>query len=148
MSKELVKNKLQDLVKELQILNYIDNSIPKEAIEDAIKYEKGEIKYSTDEYRNKMHAYTLNVLEEILEGKWDGKEISIKICELFNTLDNIGWDIAEAKTNLDILESKIKEKNEKAIKDIDNLKRELKRDGLYSNKIEEFLENYMRYYNK
>lgn len=69
MSKELVKNKLQDLVKELQILNYIDNSIPKEAIEDAIKYEKGEIKYSTDEYRNKMHAYTLNVLEEILEGK-------------------------------------------------------------------------------
>lgn len=76
------------------------------------------------------------------------KEISIKICELFNTLDNIGWDIAEAKTNLDILESKIKEKNEKAIKDIDNLKRELKRDGLYSNKIEEFLENYMRYYNK
>lgn len=76
------------------------------------------------------------------------KEISIKIYEIFNVLDNIGWDIAEAKTNLDVLENKIKEKNEKVIKNIDNLKRELKRDGLYSNKIEEFLENYMRYYNK
>ncbi len=76
------------------------------------------------------------------------KEISVKIYELFNTLDNIGWDISQAKTDLDVLESKIKENNEKAIKDIDNLKRELKRDGLYSNKIEEFLENYMKYYNK
>ena len=76
------------------------------------------------------------------------KEISVKIYELFNTLDNIGWDISQAKTDLDVLESKIKENNEKAIKDIYNLKRELKRDGLYSNKIEEFLENYMKYYNK
>lgn len=76
------------------------------------------------------------------------KEISVKIYELFNTLDNIGWDISQAKTDLDVLESKIKENNEKVIKDIDNLKRELKRDGLYSNKIEEFLENYMKYYNK
>mgnify|MGYP003294771421 CR=1 FL=1 len=29
-----------------------------------------------------------------------------------------------------------------------NFKRELKRDGLYSDKLEEFLENYMKYYNK
>lgn len=76
------------------------------------------------------------------------KDISVKIYELFNTLDNIGWDISQAKTDLDVLESKIKESNEKVIKDIDNLKRELKRDGLYSSKIEEFLENYMKYYNK
>lgn len=76
------------------------------------------------------------------------KEISVKIYELFNTLDNIGWNISQAKTDLDVLEIKIKENNEKVIKDIDNLKRELKRDGLYSNKIEEFLENYMKYYNK
>lgn len=76
------------------------------------------------------------------------KEISIKIYELYNTLDSIGWDISQAKTDLDVLESKIKENNEKIIKNIDNLKRELKRDGLYSDKIEEFLDNYMKYYNK
>ena len=35
-----------------------------------------------------------------------------------------------------------------SIKDIDNFKRELKRDGLYSEKLEEFTEQYMIYYNK
>lgn len=76
------------------------------------------------------------------------QDIKIKIIELYNLLDGIGWDISQAKTDLDVLENKIKEKNENTIKDIDNLKRELKRDGLYSDKLEEFLENYMKYYNK
>lgn len=44
--------------------------------------------------------------------------------------------------------SEKKIKNSNSIKDIENLKRELKRDGLYSDKLEEFLENYMKYYNK
>lgn len=43
---------------------------------------------------------------------------------------------------------KLEDNANKGIKDIDNLKRELKRDGLYSDKLEAFLENYMRYYNK
>ncbi len=76
------------------------------------------------------------------------QEIKIKLIELFNQLDSISWDASYAKESLDDLETKIKENNEKTIKDIDNLKRELKRDGLYSDKLEEFLENYMRYYNK
>lgn len=76
------------------------------------------------------------------------KDISIKICDLFITLDNIGWDISQAKTDLDDLELKIKEDNEKSIKNIDDLKRELKRDELYSDELENFLDNYMRYYNK
>lgn len=76
------------------------------------------------------------------------KDISIKIYELYNTLDNIGWDISQAKTDLDVLENKIKENNSKIIKNVDNLKRELRRDGLYSDKLDEFLENYMKYYNK
>lgn len=68
--------------------------------------------------------------------------------DLDNILDNIDWYISEAKESLENLEIKIKEKGERVIKDIDNLKRELKRDGLYSDKLEEFLENYMKYYNK
>jgi len=76
------------------------------------------------------------------------QDIKIKLIELFNQLDNISWDISCAKESLDDLEIKIKEHNKKKIKDIDNLKRELKRDGLYSDKLEDFLENYMRYYNK
>ena len=76
------------------------------------------------------------------------KEIISKMANLYNKLDDIGWDISEAKNDLDVLENKIKENNEIIIKDINNLKRELKRDGLYSDKLEDFLENYMKYYNK
>ncbi len=76
------------------------------------------------------------------------QDIRIKIIELYNQLDNIGWDISEAKQSLEDLENSLKVKDEKVIKDIDNLKRELKRDGLYSDKLEDFLENYMKYYNK
>jgi len=71
-----------------------------------------------------------------------------KIYELWNLLDNIGWDISEAKQSLDNIEIDLKEKEENSIKDIENLKRELRRDGLYSDKLEDFLENYMKYYNK
>ena len=74
------------------------------------------------------------------------KEIINKMSDLYNKLDDIGWDIAQVKTELCDLGKNMKKSN--SIKDVDNLKRELKRDGLYSNKLEEFLENYMKYYNK
>lgn len=73
------------------------------------------------------------------------KEIKSKMCDLYNKLDDIGWDISQARTELCDLEEKIDNSN--SIKDVENLKRELKRDGLYSDKLEEFLENYMKYYN-
>lgn len=76
------------------------------------------------------------------------KEIQTKIIELYNLLDNISWDISNAREMLGNLEISLKEKEENSIKDIENLKRELKRDGLYSDKLEDFLENYMKYYNK
>ena len=76
------------------------------------------------------------------------KDIKTKIIELYNLLDNIGWDISGTKRTLEDLEINLKEKEERSIKDIENLKRELKRDGLYSERLEDFLENYMKYYNK
>lgn len=74
------------------------------------------------------------------------EEIISQMCDLYNRLDDIAWDISQAKTELCNLEKKVENSN--SIKDIENLKRELKRDGLYSDKLEEFLENYMKYYNK
>lgn len=76
------------------------------------------------------------------------KNIKTKLIELYNLIDNIGWNLSEASQNLCEIEIIIKEKEEREIKDVENLKRELKRDGLYSEKIEYFLENYMRYYNR
>lgn len=74
------------------------------------------------------------------------KEIISKMADLYNRLDDIGWDISQAKEDLCEMEKNLENSN--SIKDIDNLKRELKRDGLYSDKLDEFLENYMKYYNK
>lgn len=76
------------------------------------------------------------------------KDIRTKIFELENQLTNIGWDTEEALRDLQELENKLSEENENSIKDINNLKRELKRDNLYTDELENFLDNYMRYYNK
>lgn len=76
------------------------------------------------------------------------KDIRTKIFELENQLTNIGWDAEEALRDLQELEDKLSEENKNSIKDINNLKRELKRDNLYTDEIENFLDNYMRYYNK
>ena len=76
------------------------------------------------------------------------QEIKLKIDELYNSLDGASWKISNAIRSFDNLEMALREKNKKQIKDIDNFKRELERDGLYTDKIEEFLESYMRYYNK
>lgn len=76
------------------------------------------------------------------------EEIRTRLIELYNCLDNISWDISDAKESLDGLEISIKEKENNSIKDLDNFKRQLKRDGLYSDKLEEFLDDYMKYYNK
>lgn len=49
-------------------LNYIEHSIHREVVEDAIRNEKEEIKYAKNNNNKvKRHAYTLNVLQEILE---------------------------------------------------------------------------------
>ena len=76
------------------------------------------------------------------------KNIETKMYDLWNLLDDIICDISSAKEELNNLWDKLEEKSNTGIKNIENLKRELKRDGLYSEKLEEFLENYMKYYNK
>lgn len=76
------------------------------------------------------------------------KDIEIKICELENQLTDISWDTEEAERSLQEIKNKLNKDNENSIKDINNLKRELKRDNLYTDDLENFLDNYMRYYNK
>lgn len=76
------------------------------------------------------------------------ENIRKRLSELQDYIENAQWDLTYAKEELDNLWDKLEDNSNKWIKDIDNLKRELKRDGLYSDKLEEFLENYMKYYNK
>lgn len=76
------------------------------------------------------------------------KDIKMKIDEVENYLYDVGLDLEYAKDELNNLYKLLEEKSTNGIKDISNFKRELKRDGLYSDKLEEFIEQYMNYYNK
>ena len=75
-----------------------------------------------------------------------------KIGRIAYEITDISWEISEKARELEELEMQLKEETEKmqryTIKDIDNFKRELKREGLYNQKLEEFIDQYMIYYNK
>lgn len=76
------------------------------------------------------------------------EDIRKRLSELQDYIENAQWELTYTKEELYKLWDKSEDNSNKEIKDIDNLKRELKRDGLYSDKLEDFLENYMKYYNK
>lgn len=69
------------------------------------------------------------------------KEIKTYLRENLFELNSMADNIAEIYDFVEL-------QSKSSIKDIDNFKRELKRDGLYSEKLEEFIEQYMIYYNK
>lgn len=75
-----------------------------------------------------------------------------KIGRIAYEITDISWEISAKARELEELEMQLKEEAKKmqryTIKDIDNFKRELKREGLYNQKLEEFIEQYMIYYNK
>ena len=77
-------------------------------------------------------------MEEI---KKELKEINMYLRENLFELNSIADNIAEIYDFVEL-------QSKSSIKDIDNFKRELKRDGLYSEKLENFIEQYMIYYNK
>lgn len=68
------------------------------------------------------------------------KEVAIYLRENLFELNTIKDDIAEIYNFIEL-------RSKSNIKDIDNFKRELKREGLYSRAIEDFIEQYMHYYN-
>ena len=80
------------------------------------------------------------------------EDIKKKLEEINENLKSIKWSYEEANDYLAETEDMIIEmqnnQERKMIKDINSFKRELKREGLYSNKLDDFIEDYMKYYNK
>lgn len=76
------------------------------------------------------------------------EEIKKKINQVEDYLCDVGLDLEYARDELNRIYDRLEEKSNSGIKDINNFKRELKRDGLYNQKLEEFIEQYMLYYNK
>lgn len=79
------------------------------------------------------------------------EDINKRLKEINENLRNISWDFETVNEYLAETEDMIIEiqnnQERKMIKNISNFKRELKREGLYSNKLDDFIEDYMKYYN-
>ena len=80
------------------------------------------------------------------------EDIKKRLKEINENLRSIKWDFEIVNDYLAETEDMIIEmqnnQERKMIKDINIFKRELKREGLYSNKLDDFIEDYMKYYNK
>lgn len=76
------------------------------------------------------------------------EDIRKKINQVEDYLCDVGLDLEYARDELNRLYDSLEGKSNNEIKDINNFKRELKRDGLYNQKLEDFIEQYMLYYNK
>lgn len=74
--------------------------------------------------------------------------IKRKLERIQGDLEYIGWNLGDTKEEINNIWDELLIQQNNSIKDIENLKRELKRDNLYSKELEDFLENYMKYYNK
>ena len=76
------------------------------------------------------------------------EDIKKKINQVEDYLCDVGLDLEYARDELNRLYDTIEGKSNNGIRDINNFKRELKRDGLYNQELEDFIEQYMLYYNK
>lgn len=74
--------------------------------------------------------------------------IKRKLERIQGDLEYIGWNLGDTKEEINNIWDELLIQQNNSIRNIENLKRELKRDNLYSKELEDFLENYMKYYNK
>ena len=74
--------------------------------------------------------------------------IKRKLERIQGDLEYIGWNLGDTKEEINNIWDKLLIQQNNSIRDIENFKRELKRDNLYSKELEDFLENYMKYCNK
>lgn len=67
---------------------------------------------------------------------------------LNNRIEELEEEVKERQDKIYELEDTIDDMKENSILDIDNFKWQLRNDNLYTRELEEFIDNYMRFYNK
>lgn len=77
----------------------------------------------------------------------DKEKIEEELNDIKFDLRETMWDLKDHLEDLNEIYKIIENQNTKTIKDIDNFKRELKRDNLYTEELENFINQYMIYYN-
>lgn len=67
---------------------------------------------------------------------------------LKNTIERLEMEIEEKQDKIYELEDTIGTMKQNGIFNIENFKWQLRNDNLYTRELEEFIDNYMRFYNK
>lgn len=76
------------------------------------------------------------------------EEIEEKINEIYDIIDSAGLEMSNALTKINSVLANISNIENISIKNVENFKRELIRAGLYSEKLKEFVDNYIRWDNQ
>ncbi|MGN1327651.1 MAG: hypothetical protein ACI4VQ_06240 [Clostridia bacterium] len=76
------------------------------------------------------------------------EEIEEKINEIYDMIASADWEMSNALTEINSVLTNISNIENISIKNVENFKRELIRAGLYSEKLNEFVENYIRWDNQ
>lgn len=108
-------------------------------------------KTNIEEDIKNIKEYIDNWCDSLTDEDGYGSELDEDSKQFIQAIKNILADRERLLKDKEILEDNYKTLSEDVqmiAKDINNLKRELKRDNLYTDEIENFLDNYMRYYNK
>lgn len=76
------------------------------------------------------------------------EEIDKTLSEIEDSLCAAAYDIDDARNELRMIRCAISDREKTEIKSIENFKTKLRQQGLYTIELEEFIQNYLKFYNK
>lgn len=76
------------------------------------------------------------------------EDLSLLIMQLYNMLHDIRWEINDAQDKLNEIEEKAKKDKNLGIRDVDYFIKRLIAENLYTNEMKDFIDKYMKFYNK
>ena len=76
------------------------------------------------------------------------EEINKALSEIEDSLYSAAYNLDDARNELQMIRCAIGDREKTEIKSIENFKTKLRQEGLFTNELEEFIQNYLKFYNK
>lgn len=76
------------------------------------------------------------------------EDVDEKLAEIEDSLYSAACEIEDARNELQMIRCTINDREKTEIKSIENFKMKLKQQGLYTTQLEDFMQNYLKFYNK
>lgn len=76
------------------------------------------------------------------------EEINKALSEIEDSLYSAAYNLDDARNELQMIRYAIGDREKTEIKSIENFKTKLRQEGLFTNELEEFIQNYLKFYNK